>query len=277
MKGPQLTDAPSICGTSIAKLVRKLWNFSYKCETFDLSSDHSNFVPPWFLPSANPLAAHIYKDQTITDECRCAEITPRLQQCCPYDWSYRRVFACVIEDLEVLDKAARALVKFLSLICAEGNVILCDGPAYLRASDEKTTCNDETAPVFSTSSVDKDLPWSPNDASSLVNLIDPTLSPYEASPTWKLKLAHKYPIEQLYVGATELQVFAQTLGYARLARKEVVDTTRLIKKVAALADDMQEVFDMWSERCKGSETKEMGEAECVILEELIFRKAGWAR
>lgn len=209
------------------------------------------------MPSANSLTAHVYNNETLTDDERFAEISDQLSRCKPYDTSYCRVFRGVIAHLDLLSDAGATLINFISLICAEGNFLAFDSPEYLGIWDYQIASSDETFSTASSSNSEPHFSSSPNIGYSSVRSTHLTTPPHHATPTWKLSLAHKYATERLFVGANELEVFAKTLGYARVARMEIKNARRSISGIAALAERMQEVFDKWANRC------EMWEMDCA--------------
>ena len=208
---------------------------------------------------------------------RFAKISRRLNRCRPYDSSYCRVYQGIIAHLDLLLDAGSKLISFISLICAEGDSLAFDSPAYLKAWDYEVSNSDAPSSTVSSFNfeTETDSSSSPSNGCSSFHLtpqtltptLTPTPPPHHVTPTWKLNLAHKYATEQLYVGATELEVFAKTLGYARLARLEILNTKRSIVDISALADNMQAVFDIWAERCERWEMTCLRGSEVMRWEE----------
>ncbi len=222
-------------------------------------------------------AAHIYMNETSSNSPRFAKISRRLRICSPYDTSYRRVFDGVIGRLDMLAEAGGNLINFINMICAEGNLLRFDNPVHRGPEDHKVTNNDESCSSVTNSIPETELSSSRDNECSSVPLTPSAPRPHRTTPLWKLSLSHKYPIEKLYVGTAELQVFARTLNHARFARSEVIKTRKCTRALADLADDMQSVFDMWAERCDMRDLERTGAAEPVECDDEIIGERGHAR
>ena len=205
----------------------------------------------------------------MTDNIRFAKISDRLSSCKPYDELYREAFRNVIKHLDLLLEALAALISFISLICQEGDILSFDHPEYLRARNREAASNDEKPSMAFRSNIQINSSSCPNIGCPVCPSHLAT-RPHPATPTWKLRLAYKYASDKLYVGPAELEVFAKTLSYAQIARRETRNTSKMVHDIADLADDMQVVFDEWNKMCEVWEMDNRAELEGGIGEDAIF-------
>lgn len=71
-------------------------------------------------------------------------------------------------------------------------------------------------------------------------------------------------MDSLNVSAAELEVFSTVLSAARRAKEAVEQAQKLCHERQILANDMQQVYEMWDERClewKESQEKNDGTGE----------------
>lgn len=240
--------------SAILRTVCRYW-FSISCAT-DIASS--------LLP------ALIYENETLPRDVRLAKINRRLNKCKPFNPSYCLAFRNVIARLDLLLDAVIGLISFISLICEEGNSLSSDHPRYLGAIKHENASDDEEFSMASSHRFQNEFPSFSEFGYSSVDTSLSTTPPDPATPTWKLRLGNKYAIEQLYVGSAELEVFANTLGYARVALEDITNTINSINDLADLADEMLEVFDDWTERLEMWDMYRTPEAETEIWEDALF-------
>lgn len=182
----------------------------------------------------------------------------------------------MIAHLNLLLEAGCALINFISLICREGNFLAFDRAQHLGACNHEIASSDGNFPTASSRNFQTEYSSFPNiECSVCTNQL--TTPPHPATPAWKLSLAHKYAVEKLFVGPAELEVFAQTLSHAHVARMEIINTMNWVGNIADLADDMHDVFHEWNERCEMLEIECMAEPEDIIGEDASLGETEWER
>lgn len=201
--------------------------------------------------------ARIYRKKSISETQKFQEIHRGLDQISVLDSDYCDVFEVTSKQLVPILASLESLITFLDTICREGNLLSSDGFPIPMASSSvpsttegPTAVNSDCTPETSTTT----LPRLP--APELApHLSDPLPTSPRSSvmhfttPSWKLGLAHKYPVESLYVGEAELEVFDKVLTYAQKARDEVIAVDKMCKEFLELAFDMLEVFESWMDKC----------------------------
>lgn len=193
----------------------------------------------------------------MSETLKFKKIHRRLDQITLLDFEYCDVFDVTSEKLVPILNAIDTLIAFLNSICTEGNLLSFDDPSRpiaLSSISSGLEGPDLVNPNFTSEACPTTVsrPPSPEPAYySFPPLPGSPLPspPHPTTPSWKLRLAYKYPVENLYVGEAELEVFAKVLVYAREARDEIIAADKTCKDLSDFALDMLPVFESWMEKC----------------------------
>ncbi|MCJ1422320.1 hypothetical protein MMC29_000200, partial [Sticta canariensis] len=210
-----------------------------------------------------PEIHRLYKCDDLLDRKKFGRIRRWLSRIGEIDDLYCATFNPLIEELRRVAEALDELAVFLNAICSEGNLRPFDDTRKrTRASSTDTTSFDGDSPSHSRFRYNPinigSASSPPRPRSSSLPPLPSMQSPHPTTVPWKVTLSNRYPMESLYVSAAELEVFCTVLSTARTAKETVEQAQKLCHDREVMANDMQQVYEEWEEKCLDWKENDVG-------------------
>lgn len=166
-------------------------------------------------------------------------------------------------DLGPVVEALETLAKFIRTIHAEGNDLAINAARLSALTDSSVTTSSDgdASPNFPYNGAQEciEAAYSSHGlSSSPIHGLMPTPAPRYtnsvvgsfpgSTPCWKISLANRFPVDNLSVTRSEIQVFGVVLKKIRAAKYAVMGARELCNIRGNLANDMKAVLKLWTDR-----------------------------
>ncbi len=166
------------------------------------------------------------------------------------DDNYVSVFTRFAEELDPIRQEIKKLINFLKEIIQDGNSLDPNTVAPRTPNSLRDITNEQPRPRHrrgnprNCGGQDSDEVLSQHLTETA--LLTPPSEP-DLAPHWKQVLSDWHPIEDLFVGRAELQVFSEALHHAKKCAAFAKTTQELASALAVQAEERQAMWEDWWE------------------------------